>query len=141
MLIEFLSQINFLTPAMLKTVLLTQIFAKVKLYLYLVRTVNRKSVSHFDTKMCIGSLYVIVRRSKTPVQEEDGSVEYSFSLSASYVTGGSCLYIHENAFAYCGESNLDDCRNCKRPGCSVIECGQEDLKGKKDYNGLYPFVK
>jgi hypothetical protein len=90
--------------------------------------------------MCIGSLYVIVRKSKTPIPDEDGSIEYSFSLSASYVTGGSCLYIHENAFAYCGESNLDDCRNCKRPGCSVIECGQEDTKGKKDFNGLYPFV-
>ena len=49
--------------------------------------------------------------------------ETSFELSTEYVIGGNCEYIHQNPFAYCGESNLDDCRNCLRQGCTIIQCG------------------
>jgi hypothetical protein len=90
--------------------------------------------------MCIGSVYVNVRRAKNPVKEEDDSTNYSFSISASYITGGSCMYIHENAFAYCGESNLDECRNCKRPGCNIIECGNEVSNGKSALQEIFTFV-
>ena len=62
--------------------------------------------------------------------DADGSTKYSFSISTSYITGGSCLYIHENAFAYCGESNLDECRSCRKPGCTVIQCGSESSESK-----------
>jgi hypothetical protein len=86
--------------------------------------------------MCIGVIYINVRKAYNTDPETDGSTHYSFNISTSYITGGSCLYIHENAFAYCGESNLEECRNCRRPGCTVIECGTETANANK--NALQP---
>jgi hypothetical protein len=91
----------------------------------LVRSVVDSSQIKFDTKMCIGSIYINVKKAFNTSPESDGSTKFSFSLSTSYITGGSCLYIHENAFAYCGESNVEECRSCRKPGCTVIQCGSD----------------
>jgi len=71
--------------------------------------------------MCVGNIYIYAYKNF-----DLENAEYNFSLSTNIVIGENCSYIHENKFAYCGESNLDDCRNCKRQGCSVIECGIDD---------------
>jgi hypothetical protein len=107
--------------------------------------VNSKSEINLDTKMCINAVYINVRKAYNTEPDSDNSTSFNFKISTSYITGGSCLYIHENAFAYCGESNLDDCRNCRRPGCTVIECGAdnlEDLVKNKNYlTTVSTFVK
>lgn len=85
--------------------------------------------------MCINAIYINVRKAYN-VSDSETPTKYNFKVSTSYITGGSCLYIHENSFAYCGESNIEDCRNCRRPGCTVIECGMdnlEDLHKKQNY--------
>jgi hypothetical protein len=87
--------------------------------------VNKESVINFDSKMCIPTIYVNVQKAFNSNPEADGTTEYSFEISSEYVSWGSCSYIHENAFAYCGESNLEDCRNCKRQGCTIVQCGNE----------------
>ncbi len=86
--------------------------------------------------MCVGSIYIYVRKSQNFDNEDKNS---SFRISSDYVSGGSCSYIHENSFAYCGESNLEDCRTCKRPGCTIIQCGAEVNEGS-DKNPLIKFV-
>ena len=72
--------------------------------------------------MCVGNLFIYAI--KTPSLEKK---EGSFLISTDIVIGENCSYIHENKFAYCGESNLEDCKNCKRQGCTVIECGHDNL--------------
>ena len=59
--------------------------------------------------------------------------EYSFKISTDIITGENCSYIHENRLSYCGESDLDDCFNCKRQGCTVIECGEHDHKNNNPF--------
>jgi hypothetical protein len=59
------------------------------------------------------------------VPNPDNTIDYSFNLTAEYVLGENCSYIHQNAMSYCGESSLDDCKNCRRQGCTVIQCGNE----------------
>lgn len=76
--------------------------------------------------MCVGSIFIVVHKSFSPEPEDDNTVNYSFVISSDYVKGENCSYIHETPFAYCGESDIDDCRNCKRQGCTVIQCGTED---------------
>lgn len=78
--------------------------------------------------MCIPTVFISVRRSSNPELDTNGLAKYSFGLSSDYVQGGSCSYIHENAFAYCGESSLEECRACNRPGCTVIQCGHESTE-------------
>ena len=80
--------------------------------------------------MCIGAVYINVRKRFNTEVNEAGETKFSFKISSNYVSGGGCDYIHENAFAYCGESNLEECRNCKRPGCTVIQCGKEISAGR-----------
>ena len=80
--------------------------------------------------MCIKAIYINVKRSNFPKSDDNNStvVESSLNLSVDYMQGDSnenCKYIHETPFAFCGESNLDDCRNCRRPSCTVIQCGYE----------------
>lgn len=86
----------------------------------IVREVTDRSEIKLSTKMCIGVLYIYARKASNI-----GSNRASFNISSEYVIGENCSYIHQNSFAYCGESNLDDCRNCRRQGCTVIECGNE----------------
>ncbi len=76
---------------------------------------------NFDTKMCVGTIYINALRAEGIDEKE----EFSFDISTEYIRWGSCSYIHENANAFCGESNLDDCRTCKRQGCTIIQCGNE----------------
>ncbi len=73
--------------------------------------------------MCVSNIYIYAIK-----KFELENAEYSFNISTSIITGENCSYIHENKFAYCGESNLDDCKNCKRQGCTVIECGVDNLE-------------
>jgi hypothetical protein len=87
--------------------------------------VNKKSEINFDTKMCVNALYINVRKGFNTEPEENGATKFSMKVTSDYVAGGSCSYIHENAFSYCGETSLEDCRACKRPGCTVIQCGNE----------------
>jgi hypothetical protein len=72
--------------------------------------------------MCVGTIYINVQRLA-------GYTESSYDLSTEYISWGSCSYIHENANAFCGESNLEDCRSCKRQGCTIIQCGNDLKKG------------
>lgn len=102
------------------------------------RTVDKSSEIHFDSKMCIGSIFIYVQKSYSPDPDLDDSVSYSFNVSTNYIYGENCSYIHENSFAYCGESNLEDCRNCKRQGCTVIQCGVES--GNKN-NQIFVYIK
>lgn len=70
--------------------------------------------------MCLNTLYVYARKSDESILEDS-----SINISVDYVVGENCSYIHQNSASFCGGSNLDDCRKCLRPGCTVIECGNE----------------
>lgn len=82
--------------------------------------------------MCVGSVYIVAHKSFSPEPEvqPDAPINYSFEISSDYVFGENCSYIHETPFAYCGESNLEDCRACNRQGCTVIQCGREVSNAK-----------
>jgi hypothetical protein len=71
----------------------------------------------FSTKMCIEAFYLYPYFSNY--------TNASYDISSEYVIGENCAYIHQNSYAYCGESNLDECRNCERQGCTIIECGMD----------------
>ncbi len=88
----------------------------------------KNSETIFDTKMCIGAIYINAQRSTNKEPNE----EYSYEISTEYISWGSCSYIHEDAYAFCGESDLDECRNCKRHGCTIIDCGNELGQGEKE---------
>lgn len=78
--------------------------------------------------MCIRNLHIYVIK-----DNRIKSDNFSMNVSTQLITGENCSYIHENRLSYCGESNLDDCKNCKRQGCTVVECGREDIKNKKPF--------
>lgn len=82
--------------------------------------------------MCIGTIYINVLRSTQAFNDDTSAKEYSYELSTEYISWGSCSYIHENAYAFCGESSLEDCRACKRQGCSVIQCGNDSNQSGKE---------
>ena len=85
--------------------------------------------------MCVGAIYINAQRTSS---SSDPSIEYSYEISTEYISWGSCSYIHENAFAFCGESDLNDCHNCKRQGCSIIECGNDVIQnGKESFVIIY----
>ncbi len=79
--------------------------------------------------MCVGAIYVNAQRLSP---SSDSSIEYSYEISTEYINWGSCSYIHENAYAFCGESDLNDCRNCNRLGCTIIQCGNDVKQSGKD---------
>lgn len=76
---------------------------------------NEISETLFSTKMCLENFYLY------PYIANPGNSSYD--ISTEYVIGGNCAYIHQTHYAYCGESNLGECRNCQRQGCTIIECG------------------
>ena len=72
--------------------------------------------------MCVYSIYIIA-------QKENLNLPVSFKASIDYIetnSNGSCQYIRESRYAFCGESKLSECRNCKRESCSLIQCGVEN---------------
>ena len=78
---------------------------------------TNKSETMFSTKMCIETFYIYPYVSN--------HTNASYDISSEYVIGENCAYIHQTPYAYCGESNLDECRNCQRQGCTIIECGMD----------------
>jgi hypothetical protein len=82
--------------------------------------------------MCVGTIYINVQRSTQPSNDDSEQKEYSYELSTEYINWGSCSYIHENAYAFCGESSIEDCRACKRKGCTAIQCGNDLKQGGKE---------
>jgi hypothetical protein len=75
--------------------------------------------------MCVDSIYVY------PIKDEGtNSTESSLEISTEYVIGENCNFIHQNPFAYCAESNYDDCRHCRRQGCTIVECGTSERNVK-----------
>jgi hypothetical protein len=73
-----------------------------------------------STKMCVNYIYIYARRAEDTAAEDS-----SVNITADYVIGENCSYIHQNSASFCGGSNLDDCRKCLRPGCTIVECGNE----------------
>jgi hypothetical protein len=94
----------------------TQLYVKVINY-NIVRSMTNKSETMFSTKMCIETFYIYPYISN--------KTDASYDISSEYVIGENCAYIHQTSYAYCGESNLNECRNCQRQGCTVIECGND----------------
>ena len=69
--------------------------------------------------MCVNSLYLLI-------QKENPNQDSSFTISVNFSTNNhSCLPIIENSFSYCGQSTLEDCRQCRRQSCSIIQCGSK----------------
>lgn len=59
------------------------------------------------------------------------SFEVNIDFIVNEITDDS-QYIYETPFAFCGESNLEDCRNCGRPSCALIKCGYEELNDEQE---------
>ena len=79
--------------------------------------------------MCVSNLHIYIVKDIKVSPDED----FFYKISTNIITGENCSYIHENRLSYCGESDLDDCKSCKRQGCTVIECGEEDLKNNINF--------
>ena len=47
-----------------------------------------------------------------------------------------CKLQEENSLSFCGQSDIEECRNCKRLSCTVIQCGSID-KNNNNFNSLY----
>lgn len=73
--------------------------------------------------MCVFSIFVILEKDKI---ELNSSFEISTKYEVNNTLNENCQYIHETPFAFCGESKINDCRNCLRESCSLIQCGQEE---------------
>jgi hypothetical protein len=74
-------------------------------YNYIGAELNNKSELAFSSRMCISSLYIYLIK-------QDESAQSTVDISTDYVLGENCVFIHQTPYAYCGESNLEDCRNC-----------------------------
>lgn len=69
--------------------------------------------------MCVNSLYLLIQR-------DSDNEDSSFNISVQFNNENkSCLSITENPFSYCGQSSLEDCRQCRRQSCSIIQCGSK----------------
>ena len=55
------------------------------------------------------------------------SISPQFFVFSNYSTE-NCGYTHQSAMGYCGESSIDDCKNCKWSGCNLIQCGNNVKK-------------
>lgn len=89
----------------------------IKIIQCLVRSTNPKSMLKFTNAICVNSIYILIQREK---ENEPGSFNITVSLDENKK---SCQYITENSYSHCGQSSIEDCRQCKRSSCSTIQCG------------------
>jgi hypothetical protein len=87
------------------------------LYLNIARSVSDNSETLFNTRLCVGSIYIY-----PVILDQEGS-KGSFEVTTDYINDENCIFAHQTTYAYCGESNLEECRNCQRQGCTIVECG------------------
>lgn len=97
--------------------------------------ISNNTKINFKSKYCTKKFYITL----TP---DNPDLESSIVLTTKYIlTEGedNCIYRSENNFGYCGESSLNDCRNCKRTKCKVIECGYEKelANYEESFKGLF----
>lgn len=74
---------------------------------------------NFFTKHCFQKVYATIVSENTDTLNIYDS---SFEIDSNFY-GEACFIKSETHLDYCGQSSIEDCRNCKRPGCSVVECG------------------
>ena len=98
-----------------------QIYVKVKntLCKYIVRSTTSSSQINFINSICVNSLYLLI-------QKENPNEDSSFIISVTFSTENkSCHSLIETPFSYCGQSTLEDCRQCRRQSCSILQCGSK----------------
>ena len=76
---------------------------------------------NFFWKLCLDELYIII----SPKKDITDDIPQSASLffESIFYPNSPCTLRQETNLSYCTESKIDDCKACKRPGCSAIECG------------------
>lgn len=81
---------------------------------------------NFFWRLCLNNIFIAVQpdSQNTPDKaDETGVVPSSFKIDSTLYADSPCIVKQETHLSYCGESKLDDCRKCKRRGCSIVECG------------------
>lgn len=77
---------------------------------------------NFFSRVCLKKIYIIVSNNNVTTSNEENE-EHSFEIDSTFYNNEPCLYKEESHLHYCGQSSIEDCRSCKRQGCTIVECG------------------
>ena len=97
--------------------------------------ISNNQYVNFFWKLCLNNILIVVNPINNSNNNNNNSnsnsnsnlstqTNYSsFDLDSNFFNNSPCISNHETHLSYCAESNLEDCRKCKRFGCSIVECG------------------
>ena len=98
--------------------------------------VNQYNEFIFESRLCVHYFFIKL----WAINESEKS---QFKMDLNYVKNKkqeNCKYIHENSFTYCGQSSLEECRNCKTINCAVIQCGFEENGFELEDKFVYKYI-
>lgn len=84
---------------------------------------NPTQFVNFYWKLCLNELFIVVSPIVVKSTEDDTKNKASLTIDSTFYKNSPCVLRQETHLSICAESKIEDCRSCKRNGCSVVECG------------------